>query len=173
MSYLYESHMGGIYFSETELDYDDLYCETCGDSDFLLGRVETFEDAWNLLRDDIDFCGSGGWNLGYVFPKLVSEFSDDERLAGISSETDSEGESVLDQFEILKLVEKALGGKPRVFEYEYEDERGFLLADDETEAREKSRVRICPRTWDENAPPEAKVTETTLDEAKEKYLKGN
>lgn len=25
--YIYESHMGGIYFSDNEYDVDDLYCE--------------------------------------------------------------------------------------------------------------------------------------------------
>ena len=27
--YLYESHMGGLYTSENELDYEYLYCEQC------------------------------------------------------------------------------------------------------------------------------------------------
>lgn len=31
--YLYESHLGGYYTSEDEIPYEDLYCETCGDSD--------------------------------------------------------------------------------------------------------------------------------------------
>ena len=32
--YIYEDHLGGGYYvSEDELDYDELYCEQCGDSD--------------------------------------------------------------------------------------------------------------------------------------------
>lgn len=31
--YLYESHLGGYYISEDEIPYENLYCETCGDSD--------------------------------------------------------------------------------------------------------------------------------------------
>ena len=31
--YIYESHMGGLYTSYEPLDYEDLYCEECGDSD--------------------------------------------------------------------------------------------------------------------------------------------
>ena len=64
--YIYESHMGGLYVYDDELDFEDLYCEECGDSDFLLGYAETREDAWNLLKDDTDINGSGGWNYDYV-----------------------------------------------------------------------------------------------------------
>lgn len=39
--YIYESHMGGIYFSDYEYDYDDLYCEECGDSDTFIGTAST------------------------------------------------------------------------------------------------------------------------------------
>ena len=64
--YIYESHMGGLFVSDDELDYEQTYCETCGDSDFLLGYAETREEAWNLLKDDTDINGSGGWNYDYV-----------------------------------------------------------------------------------------------------------
>lgn len=64
--YIYESHMGGLYVYDDELDFEDLYCEECGDFDFLLGYAETREDAWNLLKDDTDINGSGGWNYDYV-----------------------------------------------------------------------------------------------------------
>ena len=30
--YIYQSHMGGLYTSDDELDYEQTYCETCGDS---------------------------------------------------------------------------------------------------------------------------------------------
>lgn len=32
--YLYESHLGGLYTMEDIRSYDELYCETCGDSDW-------------------------------------------------------------------------------------------------------------------------------------------
>ena len=64
--YIYESHMGGLFVSDEILDYKQTYCETCGDSDFLLGYAKTREDAWNLLKDDTDINGSGGWNYDYV-----------------------------------------------------------------------------------------------------------
>lgn len=64
--YIYESHMGGLFVSDDELDYEQTYCETCGDSDFLLGYAETREEAWNLLKDDTNINGSGGWDYEYV-----------------------------------------------------------------------------------------------------------
>lgn len=64
--YIYQSHMGGLFVSDEVLDYEQTYCEECGDSDFLLGYAETREEAWNLLKNDTDINGSGGWNYEYV-----------------------------------------------------------------------------------------------------------
>lgn len=64
--YIYQSHMGGLFVSDDILDYEQTYCETCGDSDFLLGYAETREEAWNLLGDDTDINGFGGWDYEYV-----------------------------------------------------------------------------------------------------------
>ena len=64
--YIYEGHMGGLYTSDDPLDYEDLYCEECGDSDWLIGYAETREEVWNLLKDDTDIDGSGGWDCDYV-----------------------------------------------------------------------------------------------------------
>lgn len=64
--YIYESHMGSLFVSVDILDYEQTYCETCGDSDFLLGYAETKEEAWNLLKDNTDINSSGGWNYEYV-----------------------------------------------------------------------------------------------------------
>lgn len=64
--YIYEGHMGGLYTSDEPLDDEDLYCEECGDSDWLVGYAATREDAWNLLKDDTDINGSGGWDYDYI-----------------------------------------------------------------------------------------------------------
>ena len=64
--YIYESHMGSLFVSDDILDYEQTYCETCGDSDFLLGYAETKVEAWNLLKDNTDINSSGGWNYEYV-----------------------------------------------------------------------------------------------------------
>lgn len=66
LMYIYESHMGGLFVSDEILDYKQTYCETCGDSDYLLGYAETREEAWNLLKDDTNINGSGGWDYEYV-----------------------------------------------------------------------------------------------------------
>ena len=42
--YVYESHLGGLYTSESYLDYRDTYCEECGDSDWFLGEFSNWED---------------------------------------------------------------------------------------------------------------------------------
>lgn len=68
--YIYESHMGGLFVFDDVLDYEQTYCETCRDSDWLIGYAETREEAWNLLKDDTDINGSGGWNYDYVYEFL-------------------------------------------------------------------------------------------------------
>lgn len=48
--YIYESHMGGLFVSDEVLDYEQIYCEQCGDYDHLIGYAETREEAWELLK---------------------------------------------------------------------------------------------------------------------------
>ena len=64
--YIYESHMGSLFVSDDILDYEQNYCEACGDSDYLIGYAETREEAWNLLKDDTNINDSGGWDYDYV-----------------------------------------------------------------------------------------------------------
>ena len=64
--YIYEGHMGSLYTSDNVLDYEDTYCEECGDSDWLIGYADTKEEAWDLLKDITDIDGSGGWDYDYV-----------------------------------------------------------------------------------------------------------
>lgn len=64
--YVYEGHLGNLFTSEEPLDFEDLYCEECGDSDTFLGQASTREEAWDLLKDDVDIDGSGGWDKDYV-----------------------------------------------------------------------------------------------------------
>lgn len=100
--YIYEGHLGGLYTSDYVLDYDDLYCETCGDSDTYIGYADTREEAWELLKDSTDtfdnsmcencphkddyvYCDtkcenaarSGGWNYEYIMQFLYSNFETD------------------------------------------------------------------------------------------------
>ena len=64
--YIYQGHLGGLYTSDEYLDYDDLFCEQCGDSDLLIGYATTRAEAWELLRDDTNINGSGGWDYDFV-----------------------------------------------------------------------------------------------------------
>ena len=77
--YIYEGHLGTLYSYDHLLDYDDLYCEQCGDSDRELGYVESSADILALLADDIDWpSGYGGWSLDYVLKFIAKCFPDDE-----------------------------------------------------------------------------------------------
>lgn len=65
--YIYFGHLtGNLYTSDEYLDFDDLYCEECGDSDSFVGYARTAKDAWNLLKDECDIDGSGGYDTNYV-----------------------------------------------------------------------------------------------------------
>ncbi|BAH82136.1 hypothetical protein [Streptococcus dysgalactiae] len=49
--YVYESHLGGIYFLD---DYDSSYeeqCETCGDGDYCIGYFETKEKLKKRMKN--------------------------------------------------------------------------------------------------------------------------
>ena len=46
--YIYEGHMGSLYVSDKALEYEQLYCEICGDSDTLIGCADNRKDAEKL-----------------------------------------------------------------------------------------------------------------------------
>jgi len=60
--------LGGIYASDTELDYECLYCEQCGDVDWLIGQANTKEDT------NID--SSGGRDYDYIQGFLKESFDE-------------------------------------------------------------------------------------------------
>lgn len=75
--YIYESHMGGLYSSEYSIPFDRLYCDTCGDSDRELGRVNTVEELVALLADDVAWPSErGGWDFDYFVRFLDETFPD-------------------------------------------------------------------------------------------------
>jgi hypothetical protein len=74
MKYIYDSHLGGIYVSDSLMNHEELYCEQCGDSDQLLGTFETLKEFWNVIKDDCSIDGSGGYSLQHVFTIIFSEF---------------------------------------------------------------------------------------------------
>ena len=64
--YIYESHLGCLYVSKEKLSENNVYCEQCGDCDWLVGYADTREEAWKLLKNNTDINGSGGWDYEYV-----------------------------------------------------------------------------------------------------------
>ena len=74
--YIYENHMGGVYSSNELLDEEFLYCETCGDYDWLIGEADTREEAWELLKNDTSINGSGGWDYDYIQEFLKKYFEE-------------------------------------------------------------------------------------------------
>lgn len=75
MMCLYEGHMGNLFLSEESIPWDELYCETCGDSDIEIGRFESAHEVLAYMADDISVDGSGGWAIEHVL-EVLSEFSD-------------------------------------------------------------------------------------------------
>lgn len=55
MIYIYESHLGGIYTTDYELDYETLYCEQCGDSDQLIGTIGTVGELLTVISDMVAY----------------------------------------------------------------------------------------------------------------------
>ena len=98
--YLYESHMGGLYSTQEEQDYNNLYCEQCGDSDNFIGEYKTLKEYWNLIKDDCSINGSGGLALQYLY----SEMSDKFNLSKFPQ--DEDGWSKISDDEIVKIIEK-------------------------------------------------------------------
>ena len=75
--YIYEGHLGSLYTSDRVLDYEEIHCEQCGDSDWLVGYAETKAEAWDLLKDVTDINGSGGWGYEYVIKFLNENWDGD------------------------------------------------------------------------------------------------
>ena len=75
--YAYESHMGGIYFSQSEYDVDDLYCEQCGDYDWLIGEADNAKDMVAKLADYLVVEPyDGGYDLSEVLEDMNKYFDD-------------------------------------------------------------------------------------------------
>lgn len=66
MVYIYESHMGGLYVSGYDIADDDLYCETCRDSDRLMLETDDLQKVADYLRGEVDLFGSGGYDICYA-----------------------------------------------------------------------------------------------------------
>lgn len=54
MFFVYEDHLGGLYISPIEIEFEDLYCEQCGDSDTLLDFFQTLKDAEDFVKEYLE-----------------------------------------------------------------------------------------------------------------------
>lgn len=52
--YLYENHLGGYFSSEKKYSHKQLYCEECGDCDYLIGEFTDEKSLRELLNDIVD-----------------------------------------------------------------------------------------------------------------------
>lgn len=113
--WLYQSHMGGFFFSNEKLDPETLYCEECGDSDWELGEFDSIADAWDALEEDggIDIGDAGkykgkveehagGYAAKYVFNNLMAEYFPYVRL--ISPENGEKGTCCVKEEDILTFI---------------------------------------------------------------------
>lgn len=76
-TYVYESHLGGLYTSDDYIPSDELYCEQCEDSDYEIGSFDTFEEflryyADNIYVDPLD----GGYSLDLIISTVGCAFDD-------------------------------------------------------------------------------------------------
>lgn len=66
MVYIYENHLGGLYVETEEIDYDNLYCEQCGDSDSLLFESNDIYEIAEFLKDKTDIFNTGGYRYEHT-----------------------------------------------------------------------------------------------------------
>ena len=160
--YIYESHNGGVYFTDYEQDYDELYCEICGDSDTFLGEADSFLEAWELLEEKVSVFGRGGFSLQYIYPALCEEFSTDAENAGEACpEVDLDGFCRLKDSEILEKVRKITGKEFRFFTCTCRDGGAIVMASDEADAKRVLREEcmcFCDGNRDCENPVPAEIT---------------
>lgn len=94
MPHLYESHLGGLYTADEQIELDYLYCETCGDNDWEIGYYEDLSDLWQLVKNETSIFGTGGYALAHI----VTFFCDKPR----------EELEEMDDLELLALIEEAV-----------------------------------------------------------------
>lgn len=52
--FIYENHKGGLFALDTMLDYEEAYCDECGDVDWLLCEAQNRREAEKFLFNE---CG--------------------------------------------------------------------------------------------------------------------
>ncbi len=79
--YIYESHTGGMYVSDEDIEPEYLHCEQCGDYDVLLTQVSNLEELSSFLRSQVSLFGSGGYSLDHceeIFNECAGKLDENE-----------------------------------------------------------------------------------------------
>lgn len=78
MVWVYEGHLGSLYATYNQQDFDDLYCDECGDYDWEVGGFETPEEFLSSYANEIGTDkNSGGWYLEYVMENVLDYFDEE------------------------------------------------------------------------------------------------
>lgn len=65
--YIYSHHLtGGLYVVDYRLDDDTIYCQNCGDSDWLEFYSDDIWEVKEWLRSQLDVFGLGGYSEEYL-----------------------------------------------------------------------------------------------------------
>ena len=65
--YIYSGHVfGNLYVLTEEQDEASLYCEECGDSDYLVLHTNSIWEVREWLRSQLDVFGLGGYSEEYL-----------------------------------------------------------------------------------------------------------
>ena len=86
--YLYQSHLGGCYWSNDKIDNEDLYCEECGDYDEYLGEASNIEEAKALIDE-----------VSHPFRNLPSEDLEDEEDRDFCQYSEEHIKELLEEFD--------------------------------------------------------------------------
>ena len=65
--YIYSNHLFGfLYVLDSPQDDNDLYCDECGDSDWLELHTDSIWEVREWLRSQLDVFGLGGYSEDYL-----------------------------------------------------------------------------------------------------------
>lgn len=71
--FVYSSHLGyGVFYSDRRLDYEETYCDECGDSDNFLGEFYTRKQLKRILKNN-------NFNEEYINNELDEQFEKENK----------------------------------------------------------------------------------------------
>ncbi len=113
--YLYESHLGGLFWSNDRIDNENLYCEECGDYDEYLGEASNIEEAKALIDE-----------VSHPFRNLPSEDLEDEEDREFCQYSDEHIKELLEEFDFESSVKSPNRGESKISETIRAINYGFL-----------------------------------------------